>query len=159
LSVERGVFSGRADLLLDAQAADAEAPPARSWRYSILRAVLRCPDAPEVVGERLGHVAQLVERAAAAHRAETRQPRAAPEVIRAFPSWKRSILTEIYLCDACSYHEIEDGNTRAGAGGHARALSRPAPPAATVGGREPQHESSCRRGGGDGGDTTRSSSE
>ena len=25
----------------------------------------------------------------------------------AFPSWKRSILTEIYLCHACFYHEIE----------------------------------------------------
>eukprot|EP01047_Picozoa_sp_COSAG01_P045867 COSAG01_NODE_4258_length_5201_cov_4.634065_6_plen_143_part_00 len=33
---------------------------------------------------------------------------------RAFPSWTRSILTEIYLCHACSYHEIEDGNARAG---------------------------------------------
>jgi hypothetical protein len=33
---------------------------------------------------------------------------------RAFPSCKRSILTEIYLCHACSYHEIEDGNARAG---------------------------------------------
>jgi hypothetical protein len=34
---------------------------------------------------------------------------------RAFPSWNRSILTEIYLCDACSDHEmIEDGNARAG---------------------------------------------
>ena len=28
------------------------------------------------------------------------------------PSWKRSILTEIYLCHACPYHEIEDGNAR-----------------------------------------------
>jgi hypothetical protein len=27
-----------------------------------------------------------------------------------FPSWDRSILTEIYLCHACSYHEIGDGN-------------------------------------------------
>eukprot|EP01047_Picozoa_sp_COSAG01_P065464 COSAG01_NODE_8849_length_2638_cov_1.501772_1_plen_78_part_10 len=35
---------------------------------------------------------------------------------RAFPSWKRSILAEIYLCHACSYHEIEVGNARAGAG-------------------------------------------
>eukprot|EP01047_Picozoa_sp_COSAG01_P019775 COSAG01_NODE_1110_length_11657_cov_5.360616_9_plen_165_part_00 len=34
---------------------------------------------------------------------------------RAFPSWKRSILTDIYLCHACSYHEIEDGNARADA--------------------------------------------
>jgi hypothetical protein len=32
-----------------------------------------------------------------------------------FPSWNRSMLTEIYLCHACSYHEIEDGN---GAPGH-----------------------------------------
>eukprot|EP01047_Picozoa_sp_COSAG01_P071222 COSAG01_NODE_10998_length_2030_cov_2.434490_1_plen_49_part_10 len=29
---------------------------------------------------------------------------------RPFASWNRSILTEIYLCHACSYHEIEDGN-------------------------------------------------
>jgi hypothetical protein len=35
-------------------------------------------------------------------------------VSRPFPSWSRSILTEIYLCHACSYHEIEDGNGRAG---------------------------------------------
>jgi hypothetical protein len=35
-------------------------------------------------------------------------------VSRPFPSWNRSILTEIYLCHACSYHEIEDGNGRAG---------------------------------------------
>jgi hypothetical protein len=33
-------------------------------------------------------------------------------VSRAFPSWKRSILTEIYLCHACSYQGIEDGNAR-----------------------------------------------
>jgi hypothetical protein len=31
-------------------------------------------------------------------------------VSRPFPSWNRPILTEIYLCHACSYHEIEDGN-------------------------------------------------
>jgi|EP01049_Picozoa_sp_SAG25_P007752 hypothetical protein len=35
-------------------------------------------------------------------------------VSRVFPSWARSILTEIYLGHACSYHEIEDGNARAG---------------------------------------------
>ena len=29
---------------------------------------------------------------------------------RAFPSWNRSTLTEIYLCHACSCHEIEDEN-------------------------------------------------
>jgi hypothetical protein len=34
---------------------------------------------------------------------------------RAFPSLTRSILTEIYLCHGCSYHDIEDGNGRAGA--------------------------------------------
>eukprot|EP01047_Picozoa_sp_COSAG01_P026040 COSAG01_NODE_1664_length_9573_cov_31.637429_8_plen_101_part_00 len=33
---------------------------------------------------------------------------------RPFPSWNRPILTEIYLCHACSCHEIEDGNGRAG---------------------------------------------
>jgi hypothetical protein len=31
-------------------------------------------------------------------------------VSRAFPSYARSILTEIYLCHPCSCHEIEDGN-------------------------------------------------
>jgi hypothetical protein len=36
-------------------------------------------------------------------------------VSRAFPSCTRSILTEIYLCRACSCQEIEDGNARAGA--------------------------------------------
>eukprot|EP01047_Picozoa_sp_COSAG01_P076813 COSAG01_NODE_13619_length_1557_cov_17.990398_3_plen_112_part_00 len=35
-------------------------------------------------------------------------------VSRAFPSWNRSILTEIYLCHACASQEIEDGNARAG---------------------------------------------
>jgi hypothetical protein len=40
---------------------------------------------------------------------------------RPFPSWKRFILTEIYLCHACSYHANEDGNARAG-GGHRRAV-------------------------------------
>jgi hypothetical protein len=34
-------------------------------------------------------------------------------VSRAFPSWERSILTEIYLCGACSYREIDDGNAPA----------------------------------------------
>jgi cytochrome P450/NADPH-cytochrome P450 reductase len=29
-------------------------------------------------------------------------------VSRAFPSWNRTALTEIYLCHACSYHEFED---------------------------------------------------
>jgi hypothetical protein len=35
-------------------------------------------------------------------------------VSRAFSSWKRLILTEIYLCHACSYHEIEDENAWTG---------------------------------------------
>jgi hypothetical protein len=43
-----------------------------------------------------------------------------------FPSWNRSILTEIYLCHACSCHEIEDGNgpdrTTASCTGNTRAL-------------------------------------
>jgi hypothetical protein len=43
-------------------------------------------------------------------------------VSRAFPSWKRSILTEIYLCHACSYHEVEDGHAaRTGGAGVPRA--------------------------------------
>jgi hypothetical protein len=46
-------------------------------------------------------------------------------VSRAFPSWKRSILTEIYLCHACSYHETEDGNARAGAEGDGAAPGMP----------------------------------
>jgi hypothetical protein len=35
----------------------------------------------------------------------------ASRVSRAFQSWNRSILTEIYLCHACSCHEIEDMET------------------------------------------------
>eukprot|EP01047_Picozoa_sp_COSAG01_P000834 COSAG01_NODE_16_length_40091_cov_15.728646_47_plen_137_part_00 len=35
---------------------------------------------------------------------------------RAFPSWDRSILTEIYRCHDCSCHEIEDGHVNARAG-------------------------------------------
>eukprot|EP01047_Picozoa_sp_COSAG01_P103395 COSAG01_NODE_32865_length_574_cov_0.665263_1_plen_128_part_10 len=35
-------------------------------------------------------------------------------VSRAFPFRNRSIVTEIYLCRACSSHEIEDGNARTG---------------------------------------------
>ena len=30
-----------------------------------------------------------------------------------FPSWNRSILTEIYLCHACSYQEIQAYEARA----------------------------------------------
>jgi hypothetical protein len=35
-------------------------------------------------------------------------------VSRAFPSWNRSMLTDIYLCHACSYQEIENGSARTG---------------------------------------------
>jgi hypothetical protein len=35
-------------------------------------------------------------------------------VSRAFPSWNRSMLTEICLCHACSCHETEDGNAPTG---------------------------------------------
>eukprot|EP01047_Picozoa_sp_COSAG01_P035747 COSAG01_NODE_2760_length_7120_cov_49.854253_9_plen_185_part_00 len=38
----------------------------------------------------------------------------ADEVSWGFPSWKRSILAEIYLGRACSCHESEDGNARPG---------------------------------------------
>jgi predicted P-type ATPase len=41
-------------------------------------------------------------------------PTIVASVSRAFPSWNRSILTEIYRCHACSDHEIGDGNARAG---------------------------------------------
>jgi hypothetical protein len=43
-------------------------------------------------------------------------------VSRAFPSWKRSILTESDLCHACSDHANEDGETP----GQERAESAPA---------------------------------
>jgi hypothetical protein len=39
---------------------------------------------------------------------------AAAAVSRAFPSWKRPILTEIYLCRDCSDPEFEDGWKRPG---------------------------------------------
>jgi hypothetical protein len=46
----------------------------------------------------------------------------------AFPSWNRSILAEIYLCHACAYHEIEDGNGAPGVGGcHGVAAGRRLP--------------------------------
>jgi hypothetical protein len=35
-------------------------------------------------------------------------------VSQAFPCYTLCISTEIYLCHACSHHEIEDGNARAG---------------------------------------------
>jgi small GTP-binding protein len=48
------------------------------------------------------------------------------DVSRAFPSCARSILTEIYLCHACSCQEIEDGNAaRAGMPRRAQGLGRP----------------------------------
>jgi hypothetical protein len=45
-------------------------------------------------------------------------------VSQAFPSWNWSTLTEIYLCHACSHHEIED-EKRPGRGG-GRSRPRPA---------------------------------
>jgi hypothetical protein len=51
---------------------------------------------------------------------------APPGVSWALPSWDRSMLTEIYLCHACSDHEIEDGNARTGAA--AAAAGAPAVP-------------------------------
>eukprot|EP01047_Picozoa_sp_COSAG01_P099097 COSAG01_NODE_29175_length_643_cov_1.343750_1_plen_178_part_10 len=51
------------------------------------------------------------------HLRAQRDPHARGLVVsRPFPSWNRSILTEIYRCHACSYHEIEDENGRAGTG-------------------------------------------
>jgi hypothetical protein len=44
-------------------------------------------------------------------------------VSRAFPSWNRSILTEIYLCHTCSYQEIED-EKRPGRTAHAPTIAR-----------------------------------
>jgi WD40 repeat protein len=52
---------------------------------------------------------------ARAHGNDVLSVRFNPHVSRAFPSCTRSILTEIYLCHACSCQEIEDGNARAGA--------------------------------------------
>jgi hypothetical protein len=56
--------------------------------------------------------------------------RADGHVSRAFPSWTRSMLTEIYLCHACSCHKIEDGNGRAGGASESRpdAAGAEAPP-------------------------------
>jgi hypothetical protein len=45
-----------------------------------------------------------------AHIKMARRPAMTYIVSAPFPSWNRSILTEIYLCHACSYQEIEDGN-------------------------------------------------
>jgi hypothetical protein len=44
-----------------------------------------------------------------------------------FPSWHRSILTEIYLYHACSYGEIEDGNGPDRGNGDFRIYVGPAP--------------------------------
>jgi hypothetical protein len=52
---------------------------------------------------------------------------AAEEASAPFPSWNRSILTEIYLCHACSGHESEGGNGAPGAGGWRRRLGRHLP--------------------------------
>jgi hypothetical protein len=71
-------------------------------------------------------------RKATASRRARRQPPAQPlgsaAVSRPFPSWNRSILAEIYLCHACSNHDIEDGHGRAGArAGGAPAMAAPPP--------------------------------
>eukprot|EP01047_Picozoa_sp_COSAG01_P048021 COSAG01_NODE_4641_length_4858_cov_6.174827_3_plen_226_part_00 len=54
-------------------------------------------------------------------------------VSAAVPSWMRSILTEIYLCHACSRQEIEDGNA---SGRAAAALRRSAAAAAAAAAQE-----------------------
>jgi hypothetical protein len=48
------------------------------------------------------HLAPLAQAEAAAHLPF------GGRVSRPFPSWNRSILTEMYLCHACSYPELED---------------------------------------------------
>jgi hypothetical protein len=55
-------------------------------------------------------------RGSAASRAGGRRHPEMAAVGRAFPSWKRSTLTEIYLCHACSDHAIEDGHASTGGG-------------------------------------------
>jgi hypothetical protein len=60
-----------------------------------------------------------------------------------FPSWNRSILTEIYLCHACYYHEIEDGNGAPGGGGGPRSGSRRRAASAS---RDATRPASARRG-------------
>jgi hypothetical protein len=74
--------------------------------------------------------AAVLQRRVGAHSlALPRRGPAGGRVSRAFPSWNWSILTEIYLCHACSYHEIEDGNARTG---RARAPSTCPPPLASL---------------------------
>jgi hypothetical protein len=51
--------------------------------------------------------------------------RASSSVSRACPSWDRSIVTEIYLCHACSCQETEDGNARAGSSPYGGATRAP----------------------------------
>jgi hypothetical protein len=69
----------------------------------------------------------------------------AQPVSRAFSSWNRSILTEIYPCHACSDHEFEDGNARAGTGPSATG----SPPRSCGGGptRPPPATGTRRRAG------------
>jgi hypothetical protein len=57
---------------------------------------------------------QLPHQQPVAARGALQRQLGAGAVSRAFPSAARSILTEIYLCHACSYHEVEDGNARTG---------------------------------------------
>eukprot|EP01047_Picozoa_sp_COSAG01_P051484 COSAG01_NODE_5318_length_4337_cov_11.889571_7_plen_138_part_01 len=62
--------------------------------------------------------------AAAASPTPRLDPMGALPVSRAFPSWKRSIVTEIYLlvCHTCSHHGAEDGNARAGEAARTRSV-------------------------------------
>eukprot|EP01047_Picozoa_sp_COSAG01_P031003 COSAG01_NODE_2182_length_8212_cov_7.046838_7_plen_79_part_00 len=56
---------------------------------------------------------------------------ACSDVSRAFPSWNhRSMLTEIYLCHACSYRATEDGNGALGGGAAAQVANHCPPPPA-----------------------------
>jgi hypothetical protein len=68
------------------------------------------------------------------------QPGERALVSRAFPSWTRSILTEIYLCHACSDHVSEGGHAGAGhlrrAGLQDSAAARGSAPLARGGGGE-----------------------
>ena len=63
---------GLLDYLLDSEvAANAqEAQLDRDWRFSVLRAILECQGAEEIVGDRVRYVAAEIERAKATDRPE-----------------------------------------------------------------------------------------
>ena len=74
--------AGLLDQLLDGEAAAREDREDSQWRYSVLRAVLACEGAQEVVGDRTQYVAQLVERGdAQGSGGGGRQPNPAPQVM------------------------------------------------------------------------------